>query len=362
MRRPAAALVVLALAGCGDQRRAEPAPAPTPKPPTDRELIGRALERRADRVPDGLGIRGSRYRLERLAVRGDRARVTARLSYAVAGVEGDFGSSRTFRARRRGGRWRLRVVRRERDREPWQVDDYVRTRTDHFVVLTPKDLTPPVEALEAGYARLTEVLRGGRLERRYLVVIARDGDRARRLTRRIAGLESLTALTDTQVRVRGPALRVVEVGSQRLVVNLPVFLAQRDPGRVVAHELTHAALAPVTSGRVPAWLIEGVALYVSGDDRRDEHGALPTVPTLAELSAPDALTLSSGSAQRSGYATASAAAYAIAERSGPRALLELLQGYSRRSLRGRAGDPALTDRALRRVLGTTLDELQRSLP
>ena len=43
------------------------------------------------------------------------------------------------------------------------------------------------------------------------------------------------------------------------------------------------------------------------------------------------------------------------------ALLDLLDLYSRPALRGDRGDPSLTDRAMRRVLGIGLDEFQERL-
>ncbi len=354
--------MVLALAGCGGKKAApEPAPTATAKPPSDRELIGRALRGRAVAASaGGLGLRHPRWKLEAVRVRGDRARVRARLSYGVRGVRGDFGSAASFKARRRGGGWRLRSLPAKRDREPWQVDDYERTRSSHFVIFSPQGITPPVDALEAGYERLEDALTAD-LRRRYLVVVARDDGHARQLTRSITGLESLTAITDTQIRVRGRALRVVAVRSQRLIIVLPAFLAAADQPQVIAHELTHAALAPTTSGRVPAWLVEGVALYASGDDRRDEYASLATVPTLAGLSAPDAIAHVRGDDQRAAYATASAAAFTIGDRYGSDALLKLIRAYSRTSLRGRRGDPELTDRVFRRVLGTSLTALQRTL-
>ncbi len=351
------------LAGCGGKKTPAPAPTATatPRPPTDRELIGSALRTRAVTArADGLGLRRPHWRLERVRVRGRRARVRARLSYGIDGVRGDFGSEHPFAARKRNGRWRLHEVTTARDAEPWDVDDYERTRSRHFVVFTPKGVTPPLDALEAGYARLRDALTA-RLRRRYLVIIARDGAHARKLTESIAGLESLTAVTDTQIRVRGPALRVVAVASQRLIVVLPTFLAAPDQIQVVTHELTHAALAPTTSGRVPAWLVEGVALYASADDRRSEYASLPTVPTLAGLSAPDAIARLSGDRQQAAYATSSAGAFAIADRYGPAALLKVLRAYNRTAIRGRRGDPELTDRVLRRTLGTTLTALQNSL-
>ncbi len=124
--------------------------------------------------------------------------------------------------------------------------------------------------------------------------------------------------------------------------------------------MTHAALAPVSSGRTPGWLTEGLALYVSGDDRTVEAATLGG-PGLRRLSRPDAVARLSGDAQRQAYALASAAAFTIAERYGRDRLLRLYLAFNRPGLRGRAGDPALTDAAVRRVLGTSLAGLERAV-
>lgn len=367
-KRHACLVGLVVVAGCGGQQKAEPAPTatPSPRPPTDRELIGLMLERRAKALGNGraktgpLGLRAPSYRIERVRIDGRRARIRARLSYRVRGVRGDFGSDRVLVARRRGGRWRLERALGTRNAEPWEVDDYERRRSEHFVVFTPKGVAAPIDSLEAGYTRLRAALKAD-LRGRYLVVVARDGAAARRLTQSIAGIEALTAITDTQVQIRGKALRVAGVASQSLIINTPQFLAAPDQVQVIAHELAHAALAPTTSGRVPAWLVEGVALYASADDRRAEYASLPVVPTLAGLSAPDAIARMTGEDQRTAYSTSSAAAFTIADRHGPGALLKVVAAYNRTRIRGRRGDPELTDRVLRRTIGTSLGELQRSL-
>lgn len=368
MSRRAAAVVLsllaLALAGCGGDAPG-PRPGPAPQPPSDAELIGALLDRRAERLGGevkGLGVRDARYVVEDIDARRRTARVRARLEYGVRGLEGEFGTRRTLVVRRAGGNapWRYAKTLGTRAAEPWEVDEYRRERTPHFVVWVPAGVDAPVEALEAGYARLGEVLDG--LERRYLVVVARDGDAARAITREIRGLESLTALTDTQVSVAGRAQRVEAVRSQRLIVVASAFAASADPGQVVTHELAHAVLAPQTSARTPSWLNEGIALVLSGDDRRTEYlTGFTAVPTLAGLSAPDAIARLTGDAQAAGYATASAAGFAIVERYGEDALLELLAAFNRADVRGAAGDPRTTDRALRAALGVGLAELERGL-
>jgi hypothetical protein len=353
------------LAGCGGKHRPAPAPTPsatevaTPRPPTDRERIGDLLARRAHALPSGraahLGLRRPHYDVARITVRRRRARVRARLSYRVRGVRGDFGTPRTLVVRKRHRRWRFDHALGARDADPWEVDDYVRATLPHFVVFTPRDLAVPSDALEAGYTRLQTALRHSRLRRRYLVVIARDGAHARRLTRRIAGVESLTALTDTQL---GAGQRIA---AQRLIIIQSTFglTSAEDQQAVITHELTHAVLARFASGRTPAWLIEGIALYVSADDRRAEYAALAGRPSLAALSTPDAIARLSGDQQRAAYATSSAAAFLIAERNGRGALLDLYRAFARPG--PRRGSPAFSDRVLRHVLGTGLDGLQRTL-
>ena len=350
----------MAVSGCGAGARPAPQPTATatPRPPTARELLTRVLAGRAHRIAvqhRALGLVRPHYVTTSVHVHGRRARIRARLAYGVRGVRGDFGAPRTLIARRRHGRWSVTRVLGSRDADPWEIDDYARTATPHFIVLAPRDIAAPEGALEAGYTQLKQVLRHSRLRRRYLVVVARDGEHARRLTRVIQGVENLTALTDTQL---GPGQRIA---SQRLIVVQSIFGAATpsDQQMVVTHELTHAALAPLSSGRTPAWLIEGTALYVSGDDRRAEYAALPTVPTLAALSTPEAIARLSGDGQRAAYATSSAAAYLVAERAGGNALLKLYRAFARPG--PRRGSAAYDDRILRRVLGTGLDALQRSL-
>ena len=149
--------------------------------------------------------------------------------------------------------------------------------------------------------------------------------------------------------------------------------------RVVTHELTHAGLAGVTSGRTPAWLLEGMALYVSDDRRAGEaadaadatSAALPrpgaSSPADASqrrsahgLSRPDAIARLHGDPQAAAYAYASAAAFYIAGRFGRKRYLELYDAFNDEDLTGRAGTE-LTDRAVRRTLGVSLDRLDRDL-
>ena len=217
-------------------------------------------------------------------------------------------------------------------------------------------------ALEAGYARMGDVLKKPRLRRRYLVVVAGGAQAARALTERISGVESLAAISDAEVQETGSAKRVSEVVSQRLVVVWPPFSALDADGqqRVVTHELTHAALAGVTSGRTPAWLIEGIALYVSEDRRSGDaarylageaSGRARRALSLRALSGPTRSRASPATARppptptprprRSTSPTASAAS----------ASCKLFNAFNDEDLPGHAGPDTRRRRAVRRTLG-----------
>jgi hypothetical protein len=222
-------------------------------------------------------------------------------------------------------------------------------------VLTPASVpvADVLPALEDGYASMRARLESGRLRKRYLVIVAADAAQARALTTQIRGLETLAAIADTAIVERGAAQAVSRVVSLRLLVVYSAFASQDPEGRrrTIAHELTHAALAGFTSGRTPAWLAEGVAMYASGDRR-----SAPPDPDLGRLSDPGAIARLSGDAQAAAYGASSAAAFAIVERFGSKRLLELYDAFNDESLRGPPGR-RLAERAVRRELGIRLDEL-----
>ena len=253
-----------------------------------------------------------------------------------------------MRARRTPDGWRVSAVPGRRGLPPWEVDDFRERRTEHFVVLAPTDV--PVDEL-VDRAR-------GRLRHHERAALAAAGcgaatsswwpagaEQARALTDEIRGVETLAALADASVIQRGPAARTDEVLSLRLMVVWEPFATLDAEGRrrVVTHELTHAALTGSTSGRTPAWLSEGVALYVSGDRRPAPPGA-----DLAALSRPDAIARLTGEAQANAYNASSAAAFAIADRFGTgaaRALRGVQRPAPAREARAAARQPRAAPRA-----------------
>lgn len=407
VRRIALAVAVptVVAAGCGggDDRRAaratptaEPpteAAAPAARRPSDEDLLARLLARRAEALRAGrvhryaatavgpqrrrdrvvarrvarLPIRDVALALRDADVRGDAARLRVVLTYRFRGVAARFAGERRIRAVRTAAGWRVAAVVGRRARAPWEVAAYQAVRAPHVLLLAPPGLDVSVLAheLDVAYRGMAARLPDRRLPRRVLAVAATGSEPARRLTAAIRGVRTLAAIADTAVREQGPAREVASVVSQRLLVVFPAWAAMdaehRD--RVLVHELTHLALAGSTSGRVPAWLVEGVAMEMSGDDRTAEAAARAATGRAVRLTAlctPNAIARLSDDRQAGAYATASAAAHRLARRHGRRGLLRLYAAFGDETIRGRPGC-RLTDRVLRRTLGTSLRRLDAAL-
>lgn len=329
----------------------------------------RTVARNAADVP----LRRVAFEPRSIDVQGARAVVKVRAGYGIAGIRGTFEADRTLRARRTAQGWRIAASTSRRARHPWEIAPYGARRTRHFTILAPKALATDGldDALEHGYARMRDVLVKGVLRRRYLVVVAAGAGSAREMTTGIRGVATLAAISDSAVREEGPADRVVQVASQRLLVVWPPFSLLDADGRtrVVTHELTHAALAGHTSGRTPGWLLEGIALYVSGDRRVGDAARLVAgdagsvsrrALTLTGLSEPGALGRLGGAGQSAAYAYSSAATFYIADRYGRKRLLKLYSAFNDPALTEPEG-PELTAAAVRRALGIPFLRLERDL-
>jgi len=328
----------------------------------------RVRDHRAARRTRGLGVVRTRFAPSSMTVGRRRADLRGRSVYGLSGLTGRFSGARRLVAVKTRTGWRIARESSRRERHPWELGRFTRTRSDHFVVLAPAGLAlgDLTGTLEAGYGALRTALRSGRLRRRYLVVVAGSAAQATRLTRGIRGVKSLAAITDSHVRESGPALRPDGVVSQRLVIVWPT-LRDLDPEsrvRIVTHELAHAALAGVTSGRTPSWLVEGIALFASGDRRVAEAASEltgPRPPSLARLEEPDAIARLSGARQGESYALASAAAHYLVERFGQADLLRLYESFNDETILGNPGESTTIDRALRKTLGISLRRLERDL-
>lgn len=339
-----------------------------------------APARREDDATDArrarrLGVRSVRIEGLGIRVRDGRAVASVRMSYRLARLAGRWNHIQVLRLRRAGrGGWRVTNVRSRAPRPPWELASYRRHGSRHFTVLAPEGLDPDGAglgaSLEAAYARIGERL-PGRQRRRYPVVIAADfGDMAA-MTSGIRDVGRLSAITDLSVRTAGPAERVTALLGVRILIPWPSFVALGPEARerVLTHELAHAVLAPATSGRAPAWLQEGIALYLSGDRRIDAaRGAVAggagdltaSTSRLARLARPDAMAPLAGQELSAAYALSSGTAYYVAERFGPQRLFDLLAAFGDESLPGRAG-PALNDRITRRILGVGARRLERDV-
>jgi hypothetical protein len=223
---------------------------------------------------------------------------------------------------------------------------------------------------------MQRTLRGIKAPDRLLVIVARTGTDTKALTRNIHTLSAVIAVAEANQRFAGPSGKVSNVSGQR------VFVLWRSYGHgntkerrmVVAHELTHAALAWRTGARVPAWLVEGIAMYVSGDKRGGEAGAILSgaqlrdsskqgsakhALSLGRLAKPNSMDHMNAVGVAFAYSYSSAAAFAIAEKHGRKGLLRLLSAYNSEKLKGRGSK--LTDRAVRRALHTSLSSLKRDV-
>ena len=346
--------------------------------PSAYALTAAGVRRRRDaadaRRARRLGVRAVRVTDVGIRVRGRRAVVSARSSYRIDRVPGRWTYAHVLRLRQTAGGWRVTALIPRAPRPPWELAVYERFRTPRFTIFAPEGVDPQDAALGATLERAHAVIRRrlpGRVERRYPVFIAADSRDMAALTSGIRDVGQLSAITDLSVRTTGEAQRVTSVLGVRILIPWPSFLTLSPDARerVLTHELAHAALAADTSGRAPAWLQEGIALYVSGDRRTATaqaslatrgDGVVARASRLARLAQPNAMASLSGSELSAAYALSSSTAYYIAERYGSSKLLELLAAFGDESLRGRAGRE-LTDRATRRVLGTGVRRLERDV-
>jgi hypothetical protein len=272
--------------------------------------------------------------------------------------------------------WRVKRDRPTGVEAPWQHGRYVPHRSPHFLALTPKGLRVAglMRDLEAGRAKMKAALPGVRPPSRLLVVVTRGNRDTRALTRDVRALGSLTAIAEASVDEQGPAKRVASIAGQRLVVIWRSYGRDSRAGRreTIAHEMTHASLLKRTSGRMPVWLIEGMAMYASGDERYGEAGALLSgaqlrdnskqaaakrTLSLTALGRPTSMAKLSSTPLAFAYSYSAAAAYAIAAKHGRKGLLKLYDGFNDEKITGRAGRK-LMDRVMRRTLHQSFKSVQ----
>jgi hypothetical protein len=394
----AVALAAVVVAGCGggggdDGAKATPTPTATTvssgaeEPRDDAADINALLRERATRLERGASIAGTsigrqrardrqaarrsralsleqvRFVADELQTAGERAKVEVVLSYRVRGMKRPFRTPRKVTMRRGTDGWRVTSDRPRREPLPWEVAPFAAHRTRHVVLLAPRgmDTGPLRGGLERAYREIRRDLPSRDLPPSVLVIAAADARQAERLTGRIAA--GIVAISNVSVEWGPPpAAEVERVLAQRLIVVVDRWRTQDETARqsTLVHEMTHTALDPDTSARTPPWLIEGVAMYVSNDDRSAEARAraagLAASTRLRALCRPNSIFRLGGDAQGAAYAIASAAAEAIVDRRGNRGLFRLYDAFNDSTIRGGPGAET-TDRVLRRTLGMSLAQL-----
>jgi hypothetical protein len=324
----------------------------------------RARDRRSASRTSALALARVHYAADELQTTGRTATAVAVLSYRLRGIERPFRVARRIKARRTGDGWRISRDAPRHDSAPWEAGAYVGTRSRHVVLLTPKGFDPAQlrPGLEQAYRDIRRDLPKRDLPPSVLVIAARNAGEAERLTGDLG--RHIVALANVSVRWGpGPAYPVRRVLSQRMIVVLSRWeTLPADERRItLVHEMTHTALNPDTSGRTPAWLIEGAAMYVSGEDRSAEASARAadgTRVTLASLSKPFSISRMNASDRgAAAYAVSSAAAHAIVARRGTKGLFALYDRFNDNRIFGRPS-PRLVNRILRRTVDMSLAELE----
>jgi hypothetical protein len=416
--RYAAALVSAALlvAGCGGSKRASKsdgvasAATQTATPtatPSDAEQIQSLLKERARRIQNGdalalvetstgpQAVRDKReanaaraLKLEGVTLESRAASIQGR--YATAHVvtryhflgidDSEFAVRSAMSFTKTPDGWRVKddhpsqgVV------APWQLTNYIVRRSPHFVTLAPVGLKLDnfMKDLEAGRAITKRGLPDTKVPERLLVLLARNTRDAKALARDAKSIGSIYAIAQASVQQTGPAQRVFRVSAQRMLVMWRWLRrsSQAERRMTIAHEMTHAALVKQTSGRMPAWLVEGTAMYVSGDRRYSQAGALLSggvlrdssqqtaskrVLSLTALGKPTSLDNLATTPLGFAYSYASAAAYAIAQKHGRKGLLRLYKAFDKQKYKGTPGRK-LMDRVLRATLHQSLASLQQDV-
>jgi hypothetical protein len=406
-----AALVV----ACGDTARSTPAPAtkkvsasksettPAKSPSSDSEQLDDLLKLRARALEFGETedflntATGSQAAKDKRAIAAAKALPIGKVSLKAAGTEVD-GAKATLRvdmaytfdgidttyyktsrmtARKTPQGWRI-----ARDRPaagtlaPWEYSHYKARSSKHFLALAPTSLKVGslMTDLEKGRSKMIRGLPGVEPPRKVLVIVARNGKDTNSLTKDMKTRRSLVAVAETQYSVKGAAKRVEDTWGARVFVMWRSYRdgSPKERQTIVAHELVHSALAHRTSARTPPWLYEGIAMYVSGDNRAGDAGALisgrgvlrdttkqgeaKAAMSLNKLSSPRALQRMSSVEISFAYAFSSAAAYTIADKHGRKALLRLFTAYN--SEKNKGSGRKLADRVVRKTLHQSLKELE----
>ncbi len=326
----------------------------------------RARDRRAGRNLAGLPLADVRLNPLDIQVAGRKATIRTRMRYRIQGATREFETARKIVARKSPAGWQV-VRDTSPEALPWEVQRYKATRSRHIVLLTPPGIDPGalVPGLERAYRRISRDLPARDLPDRVQVLAATDGDEVEALG--VKGLASnVVAMADVRRQFKpGTALEVQRVLAQRMTLIMDRYesMPVQEREQTLAHEMVHTALGPDTSGRVPQWLVEGLALYVSREDLSAYAGAVEAAgerPSLRQLSKEDAIGKLGADAKSAAYVIASAAAHEIVARKGNEGLFRLFEAFNDSTIAGPPG-PRTTDKVMRKSVGLSLDELDAAI-
>ena len=312
----------------------------------------------------------------------EHARLAVQMSYSLRGMRRPFRTRRRLELRRTPDGWRvtrdaarpyisskLRAFeeRRKNGVSGYFIDEATLRKEDGrplgSVLLTPRGVDPGqlLPGLTRAYRAIRRDLPRRALPPSVLVIAARDGAQTKRLVGPVG--PQTVALANVAVKWGfAPNFEVERVLAQRMIVVVSRWsrMPPAERQKVLAHEMTHTALDPDTSGRTPAWLVEGVAMYVAGDDRSADARAGGLSVDLRDISGPRAIGRLRGREQDDAYTISSAAAHLIAARRGSKALFALLDAFNDKAIGGLPG-ARTTDRVLRATLGMSLTGLDRAV-
>jgi hypothetical protein len=412
-RWTALAAVALAFAACGDNGGDEPSPkkaasqtkpkAAATRPPNDTEQLQRLLTVRAQALTAGnddslrttsVGTQAKRDKRHALSARAlpissieltaeatevkdKTATMRVNMAYAFEGVDTTYYKTSRMSAEKTPDGWKVSDDKPSAGTlAPWEYTRYKARESKHFLALAPSNVRVGnlMTDLEKGRAKMRRGLPGVKPPDKVLVIVARDGRDINALTKDRKTRRSLVAVAESRYATTGSAQRVTRVWNERVFVMWKSYRSGTTAERrqVVAHELVHAALASRTSARTPPWLYEGIALYVSGDNRSGDAGAIisgrgvlrsnkeqaraKAAMSLSKLSRPRALEQMSSVGVSFAYAYSSSTAYAIAQKHGRKALLRLMTAYN--STKNKGTGRKLADRVVKRTLKKSLKTLE----
>lgn len=269
----------------------------------------------------------------------DRARledVHVDLLYRYEGLPDDnlFRLRMEYDLERRDGTWVVTASRPTLEDLPvWATGPVEVARAAHTLALFRPGLANVDEMLALAEQARAQLLPKLTLEADpvHLVVLARDSEEYEEIVGEAIAVDSVAV---AQILYRGTAGHPLRPESRQMIVDLgPLFdrpsqpvpyEGQADvlPVEVFQHELGHLALSRFTRPGTPLWLVEGAAMFLSGERRVDAWRIISEGDLFEELEAVK-LGQPGGSDRALQYAHANASALYLVETFGPEKFWEL---------------------------------------